>query len=418
MSKSKPFDYFEINKAKIVVWPLKNVRSVWAEVRTKGGAWHEDKEVQGITHFIEHLSLLETEKWPTLKNLNEFLDNNALYYNASTYGMGLRYWFIIPDIFLSQGIELMEQFFFHPLFLEKRLVNELSVIKQEHREYWDNPYNRFYNLRLKQLFGSGHQYCRHTLGQPDKLEKVNRQDLLDLYRQYMQPQNMVFSFVGNVQPDKVRERMETMLEGKKNKTKIELDEGKITTQDKKIIHQDVIQHPTIVISWHIPSLFKLNLKDSLTAGIVKNILAGWSTSLLFERLRDELGLVYGINAAIYDYPEISIFKISCRTKEEAIEEVIAEIKIIVEKYLKDGISQVRFDQIKTVMDLSTAMHYDHGDNICRRIASNVYNDDPPRTPNDYRQAISGVTETYAREFLRDYLAWDKAYISLMVKSDT
>jgi predicted Zn-dependent peptidase len=394
---------------------MKNVRSVWAEVRTKGGAWHEDKKKLGITHFIEHLSLLETEKWPTLKKLNDFIDTNALFYNAYTSGMGLRYWFEIPDVFLDQGVELMEQIFFHPLFLEKRLANELSVIKQEHREYWDNPYNRFYNLRLEQLFGKGHQYCRHTLGVPKKLEEIKRQELLNLYRLYMQPQNMVFSFVGNVDSDEVRKKMEITLKKKENKTKIKLKEGKIAPQGKKIIHRDVIQQPKIVINWHIPSMLKLNLKKTLTVDIVKSILAGWSTSLLFERLRDELGLVYGVDANIYNYPEISIFEISCRTREEAIEDVIAEVKKVMEKYLEDGISQARFGQIKKVKDLSTAMYYDHGDNICKRIASNVYNDDPPRTPEDYIEAMRKITESYARDYLSDYLNWDKAYISMMVK---
>lgn len=415
MAVEKPFEQFEINKIKIAVWPLKKVRSVWVEVQVKAGSWYEQKDQLGIFHFLEHLSVKETGKWPSLEKLDNYLDKYALYCGAKSSGPRLVYNFKFPDIYFNKGLQLLNQVLFKPLFLEKRIDRELPVIEQEHREYWDNPYNRFFNQQLNQLFGKDHVYCQQPLGNPEQLKHFNQPDFVNLHQKHFQPQNMVVSIVGNVDAAEVKQDLKKVFSKRKNQHEMKLKPEPVNEGRKKIVHQDVVRHPMLVVSWFIPCGLKMNLKNYLTVGMVQSVLAGWSSSLLFKRLRNELGLVYGINCKIRDYPTLSLFEISCRTSQEKADQVIEEIKHVIENYLNHGISKEKFNQIRKVKDLVTAMHYDHGDNICRRLASQLFNNKPLKVPEDYAQAIADLTEKQTRLFLKDYLSWDKAYISLMTK---
>ena len=61
-----------INKAKIVIFPIKSVRSIKINTIVGCGACYETKKNSGIFHFLEHMLLQGTKNLPSSEKISEF----------------------------------------------------------------------------------------------------------------------------------------------------------------------------------------------------------------------------------------------------------------------------------------------------------------------------------------------------------
>ena len=72
------------NGIKLLTAPLKDTKSVTVLVLVKVGSRNEEKDINGISHFIEHLLFKGTKKRPTSLDITKELDGVGADYNAFT----------------------------------------------------------------------------------------------------------------------------------------------------------------------------------------------------------------------------------------------------------------------------------------------------------------------------------------------
>jgi predicted Zn-dependent peptidase len=118
---------FYINKAKIVLFPIKNVRSIQINCMIKCGSWYE-KENYGSFHFLEHMLFQGTKKLPTPELMTEFAKENGIHPNAYTSGKMINFYLEIPDVNLNEGLVALEETVFNPLIPEEKIKNELNIL--------------------------------------------------------------------------------------------------------------------------------------------------------------------------------------------------------------------------------------------------------------------------------------------------
>jgi len=188
---------FIINKAKVVLHQVENVRSIQISCMVKCGSWYENSNNLGISHFLEHMLFQGTKNLPTPEIMTEFAKENGICPNAFTNGKMINFYLEIPDVNLDKGLKAFEETIFNPIIPQEKMEKELDVITQEFLSKWDRPESRFYKKINEHLFGKDHTFCRDTLGQIDNLKKITSNDLKKLHQQYFQPQNMVIAIVGN-----------------------------------------------------------------------------------------------------------------------------------------------------------------------------------------------------------------------------
>ena len=72
------------NGLRIITVPMENANSVTVLILVGTGSKYETKDINGISHFLEHMFFKGTTKRPTTLMISETLDSVGGQYNAFT----------------------------------------------------------------------------------------------------------------------------------------------------------------------------------------------------------------------------------------------------------------------------------------------------------------------------------------------
>ena len=82
---NKPYQKFTFkNGLRLVTVPMANTKAVTVLVLVGTGSKYETKEINGISHFLEHMFFKGTKKKPNTLAIAETLDKVGGEYNAFT----------------------------------------------------------------------------------------------------------------------------------------------------------------------------------------------------------------------------------------------------------------------------------------------------------------------------------------------
>jgi predicted Zn-dependent peptidase len=137
----------------------------------------------------------------------------------------------------------------------------------------------------------GHPYGRDPLRSLETIPTITREDLYHFLRTYFVPSNMVVSVSGDIEKDRVMESVGNFLKA--------FDEKAAPV--RKL--EEPVENPPVLALIHKPGQVQTQISMTLRSikrthpdfwkmGLLMNIFGG-SDSLLYTRLREDLGLVYG-----------------------------------------------------------------------------------------------------------------------------
>ncbi len=190
----------------------------------------------------------------------------------------------------EKGISLMEEVILRPRFdpgvFEVMKARALTSLKRQggNAQRVARREGTIWHFR-------GHPYGRDPLKGLETIPTITREDLYHFLRTYFVPSNMVVSVAGDIEKDRVMEDVGNFLKA--------FDER--TVPVRKL--EEPVENPPVLALIHKPG--QVQSQISLTLGSIKrthpdfwkmgllmNIFGG-SDSLLYTRLREDLGLVYG-----------------------------------------------------------------------------------------------------------------------------
>lgn len=405
---------FYINKAKIVIFPVKSVRSIQINCMVRCGSWYESENNSGIFHFLEHMLFQGTKKLPTSEIMSDFAKENGLRPNAFTSGKMINFCLEAPDVNLEKGLQAFEETVFNPIFPEEKIKNELSIIKQEFLSKWDHPESRFSKKINKYLFGQNHMFTKDTLGEVDSLEKFTSDDFKKLHQKYFQPQNMVITIIGNFgNVSNLKDRLTKIINKYHNdfKSKIKYQPIEPSSQ-KTIIHQDKPSQETLILTWILEKNKKNNRLQKISNNIFSNLFGNGPDSLLFKTFRQKYGLVYGINSSIYNYKNCSFLEINCQLDSTKSQEFLN----IFSQELKNFFNQIdkkMFDKTKKFMNYQTLMTYDSIYGINSMITDEAFRYKKIFLPEDYNNLAKKVDFQKTLNYFKEKIKWENKYLFIM-----
>ncbi len=181
-------------------------------VRT--GSIHEDDEINGISHFLEHLMFKGTERYKP-GEFDKAMESMGAVINAATWKDFTFYYITGPqgkenenfykaldmhaDMMLHSTIpdaEVGPQYdpFDENYDGEKR---ERSVVIEEIGMREDQPWTKVYNSLNNMMYPEGHPYQRDVIGTRKIIGNIPRDVIHEYYRKWYSPQNMITVVVGD-----------------------------------------------------------------------------------------------------------------------------------------------------------------------------------------------------------------------------
>ena len=334
------------NGLRIVAERRTEVSSISVGVMVKSGSRNETKDINGISHFLEHMMFKGTKKRNS-KEIAESIENLGGQLNAYTSKEVTCYYIKNLYTHLEQSIEVLSDMLNNSVFDPKELEREKGVVIEEINMTEDSPEDVLYDLHAKATFREN-PLAYPVLGNIDNVKKFNRELLLEYKKRKYTPKNSVISICGRFDENELMELLEKYF-GEYNNENI---------YEPQYLESDIL--PGSIYSDKDIEQLHVNIGlKGLKAGhekgyslvLLSNIFGGGASSILFQNVREKLGLCYNIYCYPQTFQEVGLLNIYCGLGKDYGEKALEVINKEIKKFSKEGISnellEINKEKIKT-----------------------------------------------------------------------
>jgi len=190
---------------------LKNGLDVVAEVNpdahsiavglfVKTGSRDEEININGVSHFLEHMMFKGSEKY-SWEDVNRIFDEIGARYNAFTSQEMTAYYANVLPEFTERAVEHLSHLL-RPAIRNGDFDTEKKVILEEIAMYLDDPGHRVYEKLMEMHFGN-HPLSMSILGPAESIQKLQRDQMAEYFRRRYGPGNMVLVASGCLNFDEI-----------------------------------------------------------------------------------------------------------------------------------------------------------------------------------------------------------------------
>ena len=321
------------------------VKSISLGVWINAGSRIEDEEISGVSHFIEHM-LFKGTRNRTSKQIASEIDNLGGQINAFTSKECTCYYVKLLDSHIDIGIDVLSDMILNSKFNEDDLDKERSVIIEELKMYEDSPEDLAYDLLTENIYKND-PLGMNIIGTEESLNRLHREKLLDYFNKYYVPNNSVIAISGNFNFDEIINKIEEKFKVWK-KRDVNVDIKKAEFKSCFLTKNKDIEQVNLAMSLEAVPIE--SDKEVYALAVINTVFGGSISSRLFQKIREEKGLVYSIYSSQSLYRkcgELGIFaSMSNEHLKEVYESIIEEIKIMKKYYLTDQEIKESKEQLK------------------------------------------------------------------------
>ena len=320
------------NGLRIITVPQKNTQSLTVLVLVETGSKYEKKEINGISHFLEHMYFKGTRKRPSTTAIAETLDKVGGIYNAFTGEEYTGYFAKVASPHFDLALDWVSDIFLNSILPEKETEKEKGVIIEEINMIYDHPMSYVQTLWPKLLYGD-QPAGWDIAGTKETVSKMSREKLSDYMKRQYVAKNTIISIAGNF------DEKEAISKVKKYFSKIK--KTRPITKPKVIEKQEkpeVLLHFRQTDQTHLcfgVRAFNLFHPQRYALDLLTVILGGMMSSRLFIEVRAKLGIAYYINTSSEMNPDTGFLftqaGLDNKNVEKGIFTILKEYKKISEK---------------------------------------------------------------------------------------
>ena len=352
------------NGIRIISEEIDHVRSVSIGIWVQCGSRHEDRETNGMAHFIEHMMFKGTRNRSAF-DIAAAIDSVGGVMNAFTGKELTSFYIKIPDYHLDMAIELLADIFRNSLFDPGEISKEKSVVLQEIHMLDDSPDDYIHDF-FEEKFWKDHPLGYHVLGTRERVERFDRASVLSFLTPRYRGQNLVLTAAGRLKHEHLVEMVSRSLgtmpkEALRNGTGSPEVSGGITVLDKDL------EQVHMVLGCPAPS----SLSPRRYASFVMNaVLGGSMSSRLFQEIREKRGLAYAIHSYLTPYTDAGMLGIYVGTGEAHVREVVGVILDELMRLTRDPLSERELHSAKELIKGNFLLSMESTDNRMTRLAKN------------------------------------------------
>jgi len=175
-------------------------------VYVRAGSKYETETNNGVTHLLEHL-LFDGTETRSREDITEGIKAKGGYINAFTRKELTCYMVLMPNEFIQTGLAIQSDMLFNSIIPDTELAKERMVVIEEIKKDEDNI-----DYQVEKFFDSeayrGTPYARPVLGSEQTITSLTREEILNYYHTYYQPNNMIALVIGDFQTEEMKELLE------------------------------------------------------------------------------------------------------------------------------------------------------------------------------------------------------------------
>jgi predicted Zn-dependent peptidase len=331
-------------------------------VMTSGGSFFELEHNSGKKHLMEHCIASRTKEMD-YKMFKDYQFANSIAVNAYTGPLPLAVNATTHSSKFEVAFDSLAEMIFEPTFDQEILDQEKEIVLREISERRGSPEYQLYYWTMNQIFGKGSLETHETLGNAEMVAQTSIQDFLELHQQNLANSHLIINLSGgSVEEDYVKNVVSKYLTQTSNNVKNILDQiqkNQVNYRPKSdlakfgflpLVHE--LAHEQSEITIYIPC--EVNFENLPATKIFKELFLSFY-GVIYSRLRDELGYVYGIYGNFRNDLQVLEIGMSCEIKY--IAPIVSEIKQMLGNWNK-YFDLKKFDELKAILTMKIDMAAD------------------------------------------------------------
>ena len=383
---------------------MPDVRSATLGFFYRVGSRNEPNELNGITHFIEHCVFKGTSKRSAL---DIAIEQDRLGGNLDAFTTHEETGFVMKviDDRLEAAFDLLSDMMAGPRFDPADLRNEQQVIIEEIKLNEDSPEDRLSDLFHREFF-PGHPLGMNIAGTVETVRSFDAERTRSYHAANFTPGNLIIVAAGNVRHDDLVEKVQgagySLSDSEENKLKLALS-APTPAAPIVIDHRDDLEQAHVMIATPI-----VGGRDGrrYAADMLGSILGGGSSSRLWQKVREERGLVYSIGAGAVMFRDCGIFSVSAAASPEHVEEITAIVVEELSSIVRDGVREDELDLHKDQARASILLSLEDSAARAGALAQSELVMGRQISVEETLAGIDAVTAGEIRDLAREYFSSD------------
>jgi predicted Zn-dependent peptidase len=397
------------NGVRVVTESHPFTRAVASGVFVEIGTRDENPNKAGLTHFLEHLVFKGTRRRDAYElakaleavggDLNAYTSREYTCFHATSLkehmALGLD---VVMDLVTGANLGLDD-------FKTERevIVQEIHMSKENLEEYILDEY-------LEKVF-AGHDLATPILGTEETLQGLKRTDIVKHYANNFRGPRMIVSVSGPVEHDQVVEMVAKGL-GKAKRTAPSLKRR--APRVKRV--QEFIHRPSEQVHLLVgyPSC-SYKSKHRFESYVVNDLLGGGVTSRMYQKIREDKGLVYSVYSYLQSFVDTGLFLTYAGTEPKNALPVLKIMKSELERFVANGIKRTDLAMFKTQVKGQILLGAEDMENRMNSLGVNEMVFGEYRPIDQVIAEIDKVSVKSVNDYVRKYFDLDQT--SLMVMGD-
>jgi zinc protease len=382
---------------------------VWYRV----GSRNEKDGKSGLSHFLEHMMFKGTQKTKP-EEYSRIIAKNGGRSNAFTSSDVTVYFATMSRDKIGIEIDLEADRMVNALLGETYFEPEKKVIQEERRlRTEDNPVSA-----LGEVAGAVaymvHPYRRPVIGWMEDIQNLTRQDLVDHYKLYYEPNNAFIVMAGDFSTAEMLPKIKAVfgsIPRGSEPPKVRAEEPP-QQGERRVILKKEAELPFVLMYYHTPNL---KSPDSYALDVLSVVLAGGRSSRLYHDLVYQKRLARSVDA---DYNGLSIdpsvFSVTAQVmpgKEPA--EIEREIDSLLDQVKSELISDRELQKAKNQIESAFVFGQDSIFGQAMKIGYYEAVGDW-RLMDNYLDGIRKVTREDVQRVARQYLDRDRRTVGVLI----
>jgi len=353
------------NGLAVITEEMEHIRSISIGIWIKTGSRDEEKEWNGISHFVEHMVFKGTQN-RSAEDIARQVDSIGGNIDAFTAKECISFSIKVLDEHLPIALDVLGDLVLNTVFDDQDITRERGVILEEIKMDEDNPDYLVHEI-FTQNFWKDHPLGRPILGTRDTVRRFERAPVLDFYQHRFSPGNFIITAAGHLKHEQFVELIHKHFQVMKPvsngfHSSAPTIVPRIILRNKKSLEQ-------VQICVGVPS-YPITHEKRHSSYILNTLLGGGMSSRLFQNIRERQGLAYAIYSDLNPYRDtgcLSVYAGTSRTTaSKVVESIVSEFrKLKVERVSDDELRRAK-DQLKGSLMLSLESSTARMSNLARQ----------------------------------------------------
>lgn len=396
---------------RVITEKMEGTKAVTCLVLVKAGSRYETKEINGISHFLEHMFFKGAKKYQNAKAVSEAIDGVGGDFNAFTGKEYAGYYVKVASAHTELALDVISDMLMNSKFDQGEIEKERGVIMEEFNMYQDTPmYQVAWNFE-RAVFGD-QPIGWDEVGTKDVIAKLQRDDFIKYKEDLYQSEDMVLVITGDIDHDDAEKWAEHFFPLEKGKSTRKMKGFQTGLESVERVNLQTKQTEQTHIVYGVPGLAAEH-PDHYGLKVLTAVLGGNMSSRMFLAVREAKGLAYYISSGTEDYLDTGLLYTRAGVDVTRVNDAIVAIKDEYARIREEKVPEAEVKKAKEFLKGKLTLSLEDSEHMAQMYARHELLYDGIKTLGDITKMIDAVTAEDVDRLAKQLLKDDELYLAVI-----